>query len=75
MDISDHDEPKRQLEAAVQALNPAERELWTAIQKFVDLQSQAGGSTERAYSIVRQLLRKARALNAQQRRAAFRIVE
>ena len=43
---NDHDELRRQLEEAVQALNPVERELWAAMQKFVDEQARAGGSRD-----------------------------
>jgi hypothetical protein len=54
---------------------PMERELWGAIQRFVDSEIQAGGSRERAFNILRSLLRKARDFEAQQRRATFQVVK
>jgi hypothetical protein len=69
-------EQQRKLEGGVQALNPAERELWAAIQKFVDEQARAGGSRDRAFAIVRNLLRKATSdAKARQRRASFKVVD
>jgi hypothetical protein len=68
-----HDELKRQLGEAAQILNPAERELWAAMQKFIDQQAKAGGSRDRAIAIVRNFLRKASDMKALQRRASSRL--
>lgn len=71
----DHDELRRQLEEVTHNLKPGERELWDALQNFIDEQATASGSRERAYAIVRSLLRKARDTTIRERRASFRIVE
>ena len=39
-----HAELKRQLAEVAHVLNPAERELWSAMQRFVDEHAIAGGS-------------------------------
>ena len=71
----DHDELKRQLGEAAQVLNPAERDLLAAMQRFIDEQTKPGGSRDRAFAIVRNLLRKANDTNARQRRASFKVIE
>jgi hypothetical protein len=71
---TDHDELRRRLAEVVDGLSPAEREVWSAIQRFVDGQTRAGGSRERAFNIVRNLLRKTRDIQIQKRRALFKII-
>jgi hypothetical protein len=72
----DHDGLRQKLkEEVAQLLNPAERELWSAMQKFIDEQARASGSRERAFVILNHLMGKARETKARQRRTAFRIVK
>ena len=66
---------KRQLQDAAPALDGAERELVGAMQNFVDAQTKAGRSRNRALDILRQLLEKAREEEARKRRASFKVVE
>jgi hypothetical protein len=54
---SDHNELRRKLAEIVQTGDPAEREIWGAIQRFVNGQAKASGSRHRALNIVRNLLR------------------
>jgi hypothetical protein len=71
----DHADLKRQLAEVAHVLNPAERELWTAMQRFIDEHVMAGGSRDRALAIVRNLLRKASDMKARQRRASFKVIK
>jgi hypothetical protein len=75
MENEDHDELKRQLGEAAQVLNPAEPDLLAAMQRFVNEQAKAGGSRDRAFAIVRNLLMKASDMKARQRRAAFKVID
>jgi hypothetical protein len=70
----DHAHLKRQLAEVAHVLNPAERELWSAMQRFVDEHAMAGGSRNRALAIIRTLLRKASDMKARQRRASFKVI-
>jgi hypothetical protein len=66
---------KRQLDELEHSLNPAERELWDALQNFIKAQTMAGVSRDRAYSMARNLLRRASDIRARKRRASFKVVE
>jgi hypothetical protein len=70
----DHADLKTQLAEVAHVLNPAERELWEAMQRFVDEHAMAGGSKDRALAVIRSLLRKAIDMKARQRRASFKVV-
>jgi hypothetical protein len=56
-------------------LNPAERELLAAMERFIDEQAKAGGSRDRAFNILRNLLRKANHIKAQKRRVSFKVID
>lgn len=71
----DHADLKRQLAEVAHVPNPTERELWSAMQRFVDEHAMAGGSRNRALAIIRTLLRKASDMKARQRRASFKAIE
>ena len=70
-----HADLKRQPAEVAHVLNPAERELWSAMQRFVDEHAMACGSRDRALAIIRTLLRKASDTKARQRRASFKVVD
>jgi hypothetical protein len=71
---NDHADLKRQLAEVAHVLNPAERDLWAAMQRFIDEHAMAGGSRDRALAIIRTLLRKASDIRARQRRASFKVI-
>jgi hypothetical protein len=73
--MEDNDELKRQLGEAAQVLNPAESDLLAKMHKFIDEQAKAGGSRDRAFAIVRNLLRKASDVRARKRRESFKVVD
>jgi hypothetical protein len=73
--MENDDELRQQLEEMLQALSPAERELWGSLQKFIETQTAAGVPRERAYQIARNLLRAAANYRAGQRRAAFKLIK
>jgi hypothetical protein len=72
--MENEDVLKQQLDAAMQTLSPAERELWDSVQKFIQSQTAAGVPRDRAYNMARNLLRTAHNIRALRRRAAFKVV-
>jgi hypothetical protein len=72
--MENDDELKQQLEELLEALSPAERELWGSLRKFIETQAAAGVPKERAYQIARNLLRAAANYRARQRRADFKVI-
>ena len=73
--MENEDELKQQLDEPMRALNPAERELWDSVQKFIRSQTAAGIPRDRAYNMARNLLKTASNIRAGRRRASFKLVE
>jgi hypothetical protein len=71
----DMDDLERQLKEAEQTLDPAERQLWESVKKFIDAQLSSGVSRDRAYDRARNILRRASDIQARQRRASFKVIE